>query len=135
MVVNYAPVSRRLIETLDRCRVISRFGIGVDAVDIAAASQKGIPVTNVPDYCLDEVSDHAVAMLLHLERRLSQADASVRASLRYRPQDVKPIRGLTGAVAGIIGLGRIGRLTARKLAAFGMRVIFYDPFVPGRPKR
>jgi D-3-phosphoglycerate dehydrogenase len=131
LVVNYAPVSRRVIETLDRCRIISRFGIGVDAVDIAAATGKGIAVTNVPDYCLDEVSDHAVAMLLHLERRLSRADASVRAALRYRPQDLKPIRGLTGAVAGIIGLGRIGRLTARKLAAFGMQVIFFDPFVAG----
>jgi len=131
LVVNYAPVSLRVIEAMDRCRIISRFGIGVDAVDIAAATQKGIPVTNVPDYCLDEVSDHAVAMLLHLERRLSQADAGVRAALRYRPQDLKPIRGLTGAVGGIIGLGRIGRLTARKLAAFGMQVIFFDPFVSG----
>jgi D-3-phosphoglycerate dehydrogenase len=129
MVVNYSPVSRRIIERLDRCRIISRFGIGIDAVDVSAATEKGILVTNVPDYCLDEVSDHAIAMMLHLERKLSLADASVRASLKYRPQDLKPIKGLNGSTAGIIGLGRIGRLTAKKLSAFGMRILFFDPFL------
>lgn len=129
MVVNFTPVSRRVIENLERCRIISRFGIGVDAVDIPAATEKGILVTNVPDYCLDEVSDHAIAMMLNLERKLALADASVRRSLKYSPQELKPIKGLHGSTAGIIGLGRIGRLTAKKLSAFGMRVLFFDPFV------
>ena len=130
MIVNYSPVSRRIIEKLDRCKIISRLGIGIDAVDIAAATEKGILVTNVPDYCLNEVSDHALSMMLHLERKLSLADRSVRTSMQYRPQDLKPIKGLKGSTAGIIGLGRIGRLSAKKLSAFGMRAIFYDPFLP-----
>ncbi len=130
MVVNYSPISRRLIERLERCRIIARFGIGVDAVDITAATGKRILVTNVPDYCLDEVSDHAIAIMLCLERKLFLADRVVRTTLEHRPQELKPIKGLTGSTAGIIGLGRIGKLSARKLHAFGMKVVFYDPFIP-----
>ena len=129
MVVNYSPITRRVIEKLDKCKIISRFGIGVDAVDLDVATEKGIMVTNVPDYCLDEVSDHAIAMMLHLERKLSLADRNVRETLQYRPQDLKPIKGLKDSTVGIIGLGKIGKLSAKKLYAFGMNVVFYDPFI------
>jgi D-3-phosphoglycerate dehydrogenase len=131
LVVNYAPITQKIIRNMCHCKIISRFGIGIDSVDQGEASAKGIYVTNVPDYCIDEVSDHAVALMMHLERKLKAADHMVRETLRYRPQDLKPIKGLKGATAGIIGFGRIGRLTAKKLFAFGMKVIYYDPYVFG----
>jgi D-3-phosphoglycerate dehydrogenase len=130
MVVNFTPVSKIIIRNLQKCKIISRFGIGIDSVDLGEASAKGIYVTNVPDYCIDEVSDHAIAMMMHLERKLGLADRYVREMLRYRPQRLRPIKGLRNATAGIIGFGRIGRLTAGKLLAFGMEVVFYDPFLP-----
>ena len=129
LVVNYAPITKKIIRNMRHCKIISRFGIGIDSVDQGEATAKGIYVTNVPDYCIDEVSDHAVALMMHLERKLKAADQLVRGALRYRPQDLRPIKGLRGATAGIVGFGRIGRLTAKKLFAFGMEVVYYDPYV------
>jgi D-3-phosphoglycerate dehydrogenase / 2-oxoglutarate reductase len=129
-VVNFSPISKRVIEKLDRCKIISRLGIGIDSVDIRAATKKGIMVTNVPDYCLDEVSDHAIAMMMCLERKLLLANSDVRETHQYRPSILKPIKGFKGSTLGIVGLGRIGKLSARKAIALGLNVIFYDPFIP-----
>lgn len=130
MTTNYDPVNRRIIESMKKAKLIVRHGIGVDSVDLKAATECGIMVTNVPNYCLDEVSDHAMALLLALERKVVSMDAKVRKNPYYKPTDLPMTRNMRGKTAGIIGFGRIGRLTAQKLNAFGVNVLYFDPFLP-----
>lgn len=111
-------------------KVVVRYGIGVDTIDIAEATKRGIMVANVPDYCIEEVADHAVAHLLSLARKITLADRRVRNgewSLAY----CKPMKAITGMTAGIIGLGRIGRAIASRVKAFDTKVIFFDPAIKG----
>ncbi|MEP7307379.1 MAG: C-terminal binding protein [Acidobacteriota bacterium] len=129
LLVTYAKITADMIGQMPRCRVISRFGIGVDNVDLAAATSAGIVVTKVPDYCLDEVSDHAVALLLALVRKIPASNAHVHAG-RWEMKAVVPIHRLRGTVLGLVGFGRIPQLVAPKAQAFGIRVIASDPFVP-----
>jgi D-3-phosphoglycerate dehydrogenase len=129
LLVTYAKITADMIAQMPRCRVISRFGIGVDNVDLAAATSAGIVVTKVPDYCLDEVSDHAVALLLALVRKIPASNAHVHAG-RWEMKAVVPIHRLRGTVLGLVGFGRIPQLVAPKAQAFGIRVIASDPFVP-----
>lgn len=124
----YAKMTARVIENLYRCKIIARYGIGVDNVDLAAATKAGILVTNVPDYCIDEVSDHALALLLALARRITVADGAVKAGA----WDViahAGIRRLRGQTLGLIGFGRIAKALASKVQALGMKVLVYDPYV------
>jgi len=118
-----------MIGQMPRCRVISRFGIGVDNVDIGAATSAGIVVTRVPDYCLDEVSDHALTLLLALARKIPFANARVQAG-RWEMPAVVPLHRLRGSVLGLVGFGRIPQLVAPKAQAFGFRVVAFDPYVP-----
>jgi D-3-phosphoglycerate dehydrogenase len=129
LLVTYARITGDMIAQMKRCRVISRFGIGVDNVDLDAATSAGIVVTKVPDYCLDEVSDHAVALLLALVRKIPSSNAHVHAG-RWEMKAVVPIHRLRGTVLGLVGFGRIPQLVAPKARAFGIRVIASDPFVP-----
>jgi D-3-phosphoglycerate dehydrogenase len=129
LLVTYAKISADMIRQLARCRIIARFGIGVDNVDIAAASDAGIVVTRVPDYCIDEVSDHTLALLLALVRKIPFANSSVHAG-RWEMSATVPIHRLRGRVLGLVGFGRIPQLVAPKAKAFGLRVVTYDPFVP-----
>ena len=125
----YAKIGRATIERLSKCKVIARYGIGVDILDVAACYENGIAVTNVPDYCFDEVADHAVALGLMLLRSLPFYNNKVRSG-SYRWQDWNaPIPRLRGSTFGVIGYGRIGQNLARKLQAFGIHVVAYDPFV------
>jgi D-3-phosphoglycerate dehydrogenase len=125
----YAKIGRDTIAALSKCKVIARYGIGVDILDVAACYEHGIAVTNVSDYCFDEVADHAVALALMLLRSIPFYDRKVHAG-SYRWQDWHaPIPRLRGAKFGIIGYGRIGQNLARKLQAFGIHVIACDPFV------
>jgi D-3-phosphoglycerate dehydrogenase len=117
-----------MIGQMTRCRIIARFGIGVDNVDIAAATNAGIVVTRVPDYCIDEVSDHTVALLLALVRKIPFANSLAHAG-RWEMPAVVPIHRLRGSVLGLVGFGRIPQFVAPKAKAFGLRVISYDPFV------
>src|SRR4029079_9589926 len=103
--------------------------IGVDNVDLAAATSAGIVVTKVPDYCLDEVSDHAVALWLALVGKIPLSNAHVHAG-RWEMKAVVPIHRLRGTVLGLVGFGRIPQLVAPKAQAFGMTVVAYDPYVP-----
>jgi len=128
LLVTYAKITADMIGQMKRCRIISRFGIGVDNVDLAAATAAGIVVTKVPDYCIDEVSDHAVALLLALARKIPSSNAQVHAG-RWEMKAVVPIHRLRGRVLGLVGFGRIPQLVAPKAKAFGLRVIVYDPFV------
>jgi phosphoglycerate dehydrogenase-like enzyme len=121
--------------TLDRlrgCRFIIRAGVGFDNVDVAHAGALGIPVSNVPDYGTNEVADHSIALLLALWRRIVPLNEGVRADpVRGWQYDAAgPVRRLTGAPLGVVGLGRIGTAVASRGKALGMRVVFHDPYVP-----
>jgi D-3-phosphoglycerate dehydrogenase len=129
LLVTYAKITAEMIRQMTRCRIISRFGIGVDNVDIPAASERGIVVTKVPDYCIDEVSDHALALLLALVRKIPFSSAQVHAG-KWAMSAVVPIHRLRGSVLGLVGFGRIPQLVAPKAKAFGVRVVGFDPFVP-----
>jgi len=129
LLVTYAKITADMIDQMKRCRIISRFGIGVDNVDLAAATRDGIVVTKVPDYCIDEVSDHAMALLLSLVRKIPFASARAHAG-RWEMPAVAPIHRLRGRTLGLVGFGRIPQLVAPKAKAFGLRVVSYDPYVP-----
>ena len=129
VLVTYARITGEMIRHMKRCRIIARYGIGVDNVDVEVATQSGIIVTNVPDYCIEEVSDHTISLLLALGRKLISANAHVHDGL-WEMSSVVPIRRLRGSVIGLIGFGRIARQVACKLQAFGMKVVAYDPYVP-----
>ncbi len=129
LLVTYAKITAVMIGQMPKCRIISRFGIGVDNVDIPAATERGIVVTKVPDYCIDEVSDHAMALLLTAVRKIPLSNKQVHGGVWKMPE-VVPIRRLRGSVLGLVGFGRIPQLVAPKAKPFGMRVVAYDPFVP-----
>jgi D-3-phosphoglycerate dehydrogenase len=123
-----APITRRAISAMQRCRIIVRYGIGVDTVDVAAATERGIMVANVPDYCLDEVSDHALTLLLMLSRQMISAIALARED-SWAVAKMPPLQRLRGQTCGLIGCGRIGSLLAGKVSALGMGVIVHDPYL------
>jgi len=128
LLVTYAKITADMIRQMTRCRIISRFGIGVDNVDPDAATAAGIVVTKVPDYCIDEVSDHAMALLLAVARKIPASNAQVHGG-RWEMKSVVPIHRLRGRILGLVGFGRIPRLLVPKAKAFGLRVIVYDPLV------
>jgi D-3-phosphoglycerate dehydrogenase / 2-oxoglutarate reductase len=129
LLVTYAKITAEMIRQMTRCRIISRFGIGVDNVDIAVATEKGIVVTKVPDYCIDEVSDHAMALLLAVVRKIPFANARAHAG-RWEMPAVVPIHRLRGSTLGLVGFGRIPQLVAPKAKSFGLHVLTYDPYIP-----
>jgi len=129
LLVTYAKVSAHMIRQMGRCRIIARFGIGVDNVEIAAATNAGIVVTRVPDYCIDEVSDHTLALLLALVRKIPFAHSQIHTG-RWEMSSLVPIHRLRGGVLGLVGFGRIPQLVAPKAKAFGLKVVTYDPYVP-----
>jgi D-3-phosphoglycerate dehydrogenase len=128
ILVTYAKLPGELLRQLRRCKAIGRFGLGVDNIDIAAAAELGITVTYVPDYCMQEVSDHAMALLLALARKVPQSHALVQAG-RWDMPAVVPIHRLAGRVLGLVGFGNIPRALAPKAKAFGLRVVAHDPYV------
>jgi D-3-phosphoglycerate dehydrogenase / 2-oxoglutarate reductase len=131
ILVTYAKLPGDLLRQLRRCKAIGRFGLGVDNIDIAAATELGITVTYVPDYCMQEVSDHAMALLLALARKVPQSNALVQAG-RWDMPAVVPIHRLAGRVLGLVGFGNIPRALAPKAKAFGLRVVAHDPNVSQR---
>ena len=116
------------IEQLTRCRIIAHYGTGVDRVDVAAATARGIWVTNGPRYAIDEVSSHAIALLLAVARKIVSADRAVREGA-WHIKPLVPIHRIAGATLGLLGFGNIARATGRKGRALGLRVIAHDPYV------
>jgi D-3-phosphoglycerate dehydrogenase len=127
IITQYGCFTRRVLKALRRCKVICRYGVGVDTVDLAAATECGIIVAFVPDYCTDEVSNHAAALILALHRHLPALDGGVRAG-NWQFRLAAPTARLRGQTLGIIGLGRIGGMLAEKLRGFGLRIQATDPY-------
>ena len=113
---------------MERCRIIVRYGIGMDTVDVKAATERGILVANVPDYCLDEVSDHALTLLLMLSRQMIPAISLAREE-NWGVAKMPPLQRLRGQTCGLVGCGRIGSLLAGKVKQLGMNVVIYDPYL------
>jgi D-3-phosphoglycerate dehydrogenase len=125
-----AGIDARVFDAAPVLKAVVRYGIGLDTIDIPAATARGVLVANVPDYCIDEVADHALAHFLNLARKIGLSDRRVRGgewSLAY----VKPLKAIRTMRAGIIGFGRIGRAIAERLAPFGLEIVFYDPVLSG----
>jgi D-3-phosphoglycerate dehydrogenase / 2-oxoglutarate reductase len=127
IVVCYAQITAAIIGALERCKVIGRTGLGVDNIDVPAAAARGIVVTYVPDYCLREVSDHTMALLLALARKIPRSNALVQSG-RWDMPAVAPLRRLEGQTLGLIGFGNIPRAVTPKAKAFGLKVIAHDPY-------
>lgn len=128
LICQFAPITRKVIESLDKCKVIVRYAIGVDNIDVAAAEERGIYVCNVPDYGIDEVSNHAIALLLDCAKKLTYLAGQVRqGNCSYTT--VKPLYRMEGKTLGLMGFGRIPRLVAKKMAGFGVHIIAYDPMM------
>ena len=129
LIVVDSPVTRRVIEGLGRLKVVLRTGVGVDVIDVEAATERGVAVVSVPDLWIREVANHALALLLACNRRLLLLDRYVRSE-RWLPVIPPPVGSLHGETLGMIGFGRIGRMMARRGAALDMELIAYDPFLP-----
>jgi D-3-phosphoglycerate dehydrogenase / 2-oxoglutarate reductase len=128
LIVQWAAITRPVIDALDNCQVISRYGIGVDMIDLEAATERGIPVCNVPDFCIDEVSTHTLAFVLALNRHLFQHYTHVVSGKWGGAPGVAPER-LSRQSLGVLGLGKIGSEVARKAKGVGLRVLAYDPYL------
>ncbi len=122
------PITAEGMARMPRCRIIARYGIGVDTIDLDAATRAGIIVTNNPTYCIEEAAEHTMAMLLACARKVAVYDRLVRSG-RWELPPGKPMFRLSGRTLGIVGFGNIARQVAVRAAAFGMRILFTDPFV------
>src|SRR5580704_9581551 len=133
MIVQWAQISAAVLDAAPRCRFVSRLGIGYDMIDVAAATERGVAVANTPDYCVDEVVSHTLAMALWLLRGLGRFDAAVRdaqwSATKPWPLACRP----SAAAVGVVGLGRIGSRVARQAAALGFEVLACDPYAEAPP--
>lgn len=129
IMVNLAPMPSEVINQLERCKVIARYGVGYDNVDVAACTKKGIYLTNVPDYCTEEVSDQALALLMACSRKVARRDAQVRAG-QWNIGKADPIYRIAGKTFTFLGFGMIGRCLYRKIKGFGFsKILIFDPYV------
>ncbi len=129
LIVQWANIDSAVIQALRHCKVISRYGIGVDMIDLAAASERGIIVANVHDYCIEEVSTQTIGFIIDLNRHTAILNDHVRAGKwGVAPAPYGAPRRLNGQTLGIIGLGNIGRVVAHKAAGLGLKLLGYDPY-------
>ncbi len=126
LMVQWAPVKRRVIEQLKHCRIISRYGVGVDMIDLDAARDHGITVTNVPDFCLEEVAAQTLSFLLSVNRKDFMQDRLLRQGTWSVVESIRPLHRLKGQTLGLVGVGRIGRRVAEVAAPLGVRILGYD---------
>lgn len=128
LIIMYAPLTRRVMQHLKRCKIIARYGVGVDTIDLKAAAEFGIIASNVPDYGTQEVSDHALAMMLCLTRKIAMASSLVKRG-QWDFRLMQPVFRHQVQTIGVIGMGRIGSAMAQKTHALGMRVLAFDPYL------
>ena len=133
IMTNWAKVPAEVIDSAPRCRIVARLGIGLDNIDVTAATRRGMLVTNVPDYCLIEVAEHALALVLALARKVAFYHHQAKGG-RYDLQAGPPLRRIAGQTLGIVGLGNIGRTLAAKALALKLRVLASDPARPQPPQ-
>jgi D-3-phosphoglycerate dehydrogenase len=129
VIAQFAPVTANVIQAMQKCKVIVRYGIGVDNVDLAAAAAKNIPVCNVPDYCIDEVADTALAMILDMTRKIAMNGLKVRSGVWGMAGPVSTLFTMRDMTIGVVGFGRIGREVAARIKAFKGKVLVFDPGV------
>jgi len=129
LINQYALLTRRGLEHLPNCKVVSRYGVGVDSVDLKAATDLGIIVANVPDYCIEEVADQTIALILTLVRKTAFFDQKVKSN-QWDFRQGTPIHRTKGKTLGLIGSGKIGLEVARRISPFGVRVMAFDPYIP-----
>lgn len=129
MLVEYATVSQEVLSGLTRCKIIVRTAIGYDNIDVATATRQGIMVANVPDYCIEEVSEHALALLLACGRRVVHFNRQVKDGV-WNAEAGGAIRRLSTQTLGLVGFGAIARRFAQKAAPLGLRILVYDPYLP-----
>ncbi|MFA3920991.1 C-terminal binding protein [Ruegeria sp. 2012CJ15-1] len=129
MMNQYARIGKETITRMKKCEVIARYGVGVDIVDVGTATDKGILVTNVQNYCTEEVADHAIALWLTLARKLPDYDRATHAGV-WQWQSGQPVYRLRGRTMGVVSLGKIGQAIVARAQSFGVTVIAYDPFLP-----
>jgi len=127
-----AIITRKILEECRRVKIVARTGIGIDNVDVAAASELGVMVSNVPDYCLEEVANHTFALFLDLNRKITFYDKLLKKpeALPWGANTGSPVKRVSGQRFCLIGFGNIARLVAARALAFGMVVCAYDPYVP-----
>ena len=128
LIVDYAPITAKVVDNIKNCKVIVRYGIGLDNIDILAATKKGIYVVNLPTFCIHEVSTHAVALTLALVRKLAPYTDDVKAGF-WEFQRQLPIIDLRNSKIGVLGFGNIGQLYVQKTKAFGAEHLVCDPFI------
>jgi D-3-phosphoglycerate dehydrogenase len=126
IMVQWAPISRRVIERLTRCRIISRYGVGVDMIDLEAARDRHIHVANVPDFCVEEVAAHTLGFLVALGRKIFMQDRLMRQGVWNAADKIGPINRFRNQTLGLVGLGRIGSRVAELAAPLGLRILGYD---------
>ena len=129
----YALLTRKVLESLPKCKVISRYGVGVDSVDLKAATDLGMIVANVPDYCMDEVANQTIAMILTLIRKTAFFDRKVKSG-EWDFHSGIPIYRTKGKTLGLIGCGRIGLEVAKRISAFGVKMMTFDPYLKRAPE-
>ena len=128
MINQYARVGRETIQRMKQFRIIARYGVGVDIVDVDAATERGILVTNVQDYCTEEVADHSIALWLTLARKLPRYDKATRSGV-WNWQTGAPVFRIRGRVMGIVSFGKIGQAIAERARGFGVELMVYDPYI------
>ena len=129
VIVNLAQITAKIIAAMDRCKCVSRYGVGYDNVDADALRSKGIMLANVPDYCGEDVSDHALALLLDGVRKVSRKDRAVRQG-QWNLAEIQKVYRICGKTFGFVGYGMIGRFLRRKLAGLDLgRVLIADPYI------
>jgi len=128
VLVRRLVISRTLIQRFRRCKIVLRYGVGTDNVDVKAATEAGIIVGHVPSYCLDEVSSHAIGLLLACVRQIVSTDQKMRRG-EWDVHRNDPVWRTSGKTVGLLGFGQIGQAVARKLSGWGMRLLATDPFV------
>ena len=133
VMVQWAPISRRVIEQLTKCQIISRYGVGVDMIDLEAARDHHIPVANVPDFCVEEVATHTLGFLVALGRKIIMQDRLMRQGLWKVVDAIRPVNRFRNQTLGLVGLGRMGKRVAEMAAPLGMRILGYDIQPPSDP--
>ena len=128
LLVQYARITRRVVFSLEKAKVIVRYGIGYENVDVEAATERGIYVANVPDFCVSEVADHTLSLILSLARKTPWAHFSTKSG-EWDWKRFRPVHRLKGKMVGVIGLGKIGLAVVRRLTNFGFKIKGYDPYV------